>query len=244
MARHDGRRNDELRPVSIETGFLENAEGSALVKFGTTWVLCAVSMEDRVPQFLRGSGSGWVTAEYGMLPRSTNTRTEREAARGRQSGRSMEIQRLIGRALRSVTNLELLGERNFTVDCDVLKADGGTRTASITGSCVALAQALNRLVSDGIVGSVPMSGLVGAVSVGVVDGLAVLDLDYPEDSSAEVDFNLVMTDDGRFVEVQGTAEGKAFDRTMMDQLVDVGAAGIRQLNEIQRSALAGLGIEL
>ena len=244
MTRHDGRRPDQLRPVSIDTNFLEHAEGSALVKFGNTWVLCAVSMEDRVPQFLRGTGSGWVTAEYGMLPRSTNTRTDREAARGRQSGRSMEIQRLIGRALRSVTNLELLGERNFTVDCDVLKADGGTRTASITGSCVALAQALNRLVADGIVGSLPMTGLVGAVSVGVVEGQALLDLDYPEDSSAEVDFNLVMTDDGRFVEVQGTAEGRAFDRAMMDQLVDLGAAGIRRLNEIQRAALAGLGVEL
>ena len=244
MTRHDGRRPDQLRPVSIDTNFLEHAEGSALVKFGNTWVICAVSMEDRVPQFLRGTGSGWVTAEYGMLPRSTNTRTDREAARGRQSGRSMEIQRLIGRALRSVTNLELLGERNFTVDCDVLKADGGTRTASITGSCVALAQALNRLVADGIVGSLPMTGLVGAVSVGVVEGQALLDLDYPEDSSAEVDFNLVMTDDGRFVEVQGTAEGRAFDRAMMDQLVDLGAAGIRRLNEIQRAALAGLGVEL
>src|SRR3990172_1588762 len=221
MTRHDGRRPDQLRPVSIDTNFLEHAEGSALVKFGNTWVLCAVSMEDRVPQFLRGTGSGWVTAEYGMLPRSTNTRTDREAARGRQSGRSMEIQRIIGRALRSVTNLELLGERNFTVDCDVLKADGGTRTASITGSCVALAQALNRLVADGIVGSLPMTGLVGAVSVGVVEGQALLDLDYPEDSSAEVDFNLVMTDDGRFVEVQGTAEGRAFDRAMMDQLLDL-----------------------
>ena len=153
-----------------------------MVRFGDTWVLCAVSMEDRVPAFLRGTGGGWVTAEYGMLPRSTNTRTEREASRGRQSGRSQEIQRLIGRALRSVTKLDLLGERNFTVDCDVIKADGGTRTASITGSCVALAQALNRLVTAGIVGSVPMSGLVGAVSVGVVEGEALLDLDYPEDS--------------------------------------------------------------
>jgi len=244
MPRHDGRRPDELRPVTIETNFLAHAEGSALVKFGETWVICAVSMEDRVPGFLRGTGSGWVTAEYGMLPRSTNTRTDREAARGRQSGRSMEIQRLIGRALRSVTNLELLGERNFTVDCDVLKADGGTRTASITGSCVALAQALNHLVVDGIVASLPMTGLVGAVSVGVVGGQPLLDLDYPEDSTAEVDFNLVMTDDGRFVEVQGTAEGQAFDRVMMDQLIDRGAAGIRQLNEVQRVALAGLGIEL
>ncbi len=215
-----------------------------MVKFGNTWVLCAVSMEDRVPQFLRGTGGGWVTAEYGMLPRSTNTRTDREAARGKQSGRSQEIQRLIGRALRSVTNLDLLGERNFIVDCDVIKADGGTRTASITGACVALAQALNRLVTDGIVGALPMNGLVGAVSVGVVDGRALLDLDYPEDSSAEVDFNVVMTDAGRFVELQGTAEGAAFERSMMDQLIDLGSAGIRQLNVAQRTALTQLGVEL
>lgn len=244
LTRHDGRRPDELRPVSLEMGYLPHAEGSALVKFGNTWVLCAVSMEDRVPGFLRGTGSGWVTSEYGMLPRSTNTRTEREAARGRQSGRSQEIQRLIGRALRSVTDLDLLGERNFIVDCDVIKADGGTRTASITGSCVALAQALQRLVADGIVASLPMSGLVGAVSAGVVEGDPVLDLDYPEDSSAEVDFNVVMTDDGRFVEVQGTAEGKAFDRAMMDRLIDLAAGGIRHLNEIQRAELAKLGVEI
>ena len=215
-----------------------------MVKFGETWVLCAVSMEERVPQFLRGTGGGWVTAEYGMLPRSTNTRTDREAARGKQSGRSQEIQRLIGRSLRSVAKLDLLGERNFIVDCDVIKADGGTRTASITGACVALAQAFQRLVKDGVVASVPLSGLVGAVSVGVVEGQALLDLDYPEDSSAEVDFNLVMTDAGAFVEVQGTAEGPAFERAMMDALIDLGAGGIRRLNEVQRAALTQLGIEL
>jgi ribonuclease PH len=243
MRRHDGRRSDQLRPVSIEPNFLQQAEGSALVKFGETWVICAVSMEDRVPGFLRGSSSGWVTAEYGMLPRSTNTRTEREASRGRQSGRSMEIQRLIGRALRSVVNLGLLGERTFTVDCDVLKADGGTRTASITGSCVALAQAVNRLVRDGALASLPMTSLVAAVSVGVVEGEAVLDLDYPEDSSAEVDFNVVMTGAGHFVEVQGTAEGEPFDRAMMDSLVDVASQGIRELNGIQRAVLKDLGIE-
>ncbi len=243
MMRHDGRRHDELRGVSIEPDYLPHAEGSALVKFGDTWVLCAVSMEDRVPQFLRGTGGGWVTAEYGMLPRSTNTRTDREAARGKQSGRSQEIQRLIGRSLRSVTNLDLLGERNFIVDCDVIKADGGTRTASITGSCVALAQAFQRLVKDGVVGAVPLSSLVGAVSVGVVEGEALLDLDYVEDSSADVDFNLVMTGTGAFVEVQGTAEGPAFDRAMMDRLVDLGAAGIQQLNEVQRASLAQLGVE-
>ncbi len=244
MPRHDGRRQDQLRPVSIEPDYLDHAEGSAMIRFGNTWVLCTVSMEDRVPPFLRGTGGGWVTAEYGMLPRSTNTRTDREAARGRQSGRSQEIQRLIGRALRSVTNLDLLGERSFLVDCDVIRADGGTRTASITGSCVALAQALHRLVKDGVVASLPMSGLVGAVSVGVVEAQGALDLDYPEDSSAEVDFNVVMTDDGRFVEVQGTAEGAAFDRAMMDRLIDLAAGGIRDLNVEQRKALAQVGVEL
>ncbi len=242
MPRHDGRRPDELRPVSIEPGYLAQAEGSAMVRFGNTWVLCAVSMEERVPQFLRGTGGGWVTAEYGMLPRSTNTRGEREAVRGRQSGRSQEIQRLIGRALRSVTNLDVLGERNFIVDCDVIQADGGTRTASITGACVALAQALQRLVAGGVVASLPMSGLVGAVSVGVVEAQAVLDLDYVEDSAAEVDFNVVMTDAGHFVELQGTAEGRPFDRDMVDRLIDLGAAGIHELHVAQRRALDQLGI--
>lgn len=242
--RRDGRRPDELRPVSIEPGYLDNAEGSAMVRFGGTWVICTVSVEERVPPFLRGTGGGWVTAEYGMLPRSTNTRNEREAARGRQSGRSQEIQRLIGRALRSVTNLDLLGERSFLVDCDVLRADGGTRTAAITGSCVALAQALGGVVRQGTLSSLPMSGLVAAVSAGVVEGQALLDLDYSEDSAAEVDFNVVMTDDGRLVEVQGTAEGAAFDRAMMDRLVDLSADGIRRLNEIQRAALGRAGVEL
>jgi ribonuclease PH len=244
MERHDGRKADQLRPVSIEPGYLSNAEGSAMVRFGDTWVICTVSVEDRVPQFLRGTGGGWVTAEYGMLPRSTNTRTDREAARGRQSGRSMEIQRLIGRALRSVTNLDLLGERSFLVDCDVIKADGGTRTASITGSCVALAQALNTLVTGGVVASLPMTGLVGAVSVGLHEGQALLDLDYKEDSTAGVDFNVVMTDDGRFVEVQGTAEGAAFDRASMDRLIDLAAAGIRELNAHQRGALGQIGVQI
>jgi ribonuclease PH len=230
--------------VSIEPGFMPQAEGSALVKFGETWVVCTVSMEDRVPQFLRGTGSGWVTAEYGMLPRSTNTRSEREAARGRQSGRSQEIQRLIGRALRSVTKLDLLGERNFIVDCDVLKADGGTRTAAITGSCVALGQALDKLVKGGVVSAVPMNGLVAAVSVGVVGVEPVLDLDYVEDSSAEVDFNVVMTEGGAFVEVQGTAEGEPFDRAMMDRLVDLAAKGITELNTLQRDALRAIAVEL
>jgi ribonuclease PH len=244
VIRNDGRRPDQLRPVTIEPNFLTNAEGSALVKFGDTWVVCTASIEDRVPPFLRGVGTGWVTAEYGMLPRSTNTRTEREATRGRQSGRSQEIQRLIGRALRSVTNMDLIGERTITIDCDVLKADGGTRTAAITGSCVALAQALQKLVADGVAASIPMTDLVAAVSCGVVEGVALLDLNYPEDAAAEVDFNVVMTGAGRFVEVQGTAEGPAFERQMMDQLIDLAAAGIQQLNQIQRTALAILGIEI
>ena len=238
MQRHDGRAPDELREITIEPDYLTHAEGSAMVKFGNTWVLCAVSMEDRVPAFLRGTGGGWVTAEYGMLPRSTNTRTEREAARGKQSGRSQEIQRLIGRALRSVTNLDLLGERNFIIDCDVIKADGGTRTAAITGACVALAQALNVLVKDGIVGALPMSGLVAGVSVGVVDGRALLDLDYPEDSGCDTDMNVVMTDAGTFVEVQGTAEGAAFGRPAMNALLDLAQGGIAELIRLQKSALA------
>ena len=242
--RLNGRAPDELRPIRFTRRYTRHAEGSVLVEFGETRVLCTATIEAGVPAFLRGSGQGWVTAEYGMLPRSTNTRTEREASRGKQSGRSQEIQRLIGRSLRSVTNLDLLGERNFIVDCDVIKADGGTRTASITGACVALAQALNRLVKDGVVASLPMNGLVGAVSVGVVEGQALLDLNYPEDSSAEVDFNVVMTDDGRFVELQGTAEGRAFERTMMDRLIDLGAAGVRELNAAQRVALASLGVTM
>jgi ribonuclease PH len=230
--------------VSIEPGFLSHAEGSAMVRFGETWVLCTVSLEERVPQFLRGTGGGWVTAEYGMLPRATNTRGEREATRGRQSGRSQEIQRLIGRSLRSVTDLDLLGERSFLVDCDVIKADGGTRTAAITGACVALVQALSVLVKQGIVSALPMSGLVGAVSVGVVEGEALLDLNYVEDSAAEVDFNVVMTDGGRFIELQGTAEGPPFERSMMDRLIDLGAKGIGELNAAQRTAIGQLGIEL
>ena len=242
--RADGRLAEQLRPTRITPNYLIHAEGSVLIEAGKTKVICTASVEDRVPPFRRNSGKGWVTAEYGMLPRATNTRNEREAARGRQSGRSMEIQRLIGRALRSVTNLDLLGERSFLVDCDVIKADGGTRTAAITGSCVALAQAMGVLVKQGAVASVPMSGLVGAVSVGLVDGQSLLDLDYSEDSSAQVDFNVVMTDDGRFVEVQGTAEGAAFARDEMDRLVDLAAAGIRQLNEMQRAALASIGVQL
>ena len=238
MTRSDGRKADELRPVRIETGYLPWAEGSAMIELGGTQVLCAVSVENRQPGFLRGTRSGWVTAEYGMLPRSTKERTGREAAAGRPSGRTQEIQRLIGRSLRAVTNLDLLGERTFTIDCDVIKADGGTRTAAITGSYVALYQALEGLVEQGKLSSVPMSTAVAATSVGIVEGAPMLDLCYEEDVGADVDFNVVMTGDGRYVEVQGTAEHEAFAREEMDKLLSLAEAGIRQLLEAQQAALA------
>ncbi len=241
MERIDGRRPDQLRPVAIATGYLPWAEGSALIDLGGTQVLCAVTVEDRVPAFLRGSGSGWVTAEYGMLPRSTKERTGREAAAGRPSGRSQEIQRLIGRALRAVTDLDILGERTFTLDCDVLKADGGTRTAAITGAYVALHLALQTLVEAGKLSSVPMATAVAATSVGIVEGTALLDLCYEEDAKASVDFNVVMTGDGRFVEVQGTAEGQPFSREEMEGILGLAEGGIRELLEAQTRALKGGG---
>jgi ribonuclease PH len=238
MTRIDGRRPDELRPVRIQTGYLPWAEGSVLIELGETQVLCAVSVEARLPQFLRGTGSGWVTAEYGMLPRSTKERTQREASAGRPSGRSQEIQRLIGRALRAVTNLDILGERTFTVDCDVIKADGGTRTAAITGAYVALHLALEKLVAARELSSVPLTTAVGATSVGIVEGVPLLDLCYEEDARAEVDFNVVMTGDGRFVEVQGTAEQQPFARQEMERLLSLAEAGIQQLLSLQQQALA------
>jgi ribonuclease PH len=237
MTRLDGRKADELRPVRITTGYLPWAEGSALIDLGGTQVLCAASIEARKPAFLRGTGSGWVTAEYGMLPRSTKERTPREAAAGRPSGRTQEIQRLIGRTLRAVTNLEIMGERTITVDCDVLKADGGTRTAAITGSYVAVHQAFEQLVARGDLSSVPMTAAVAATSAGIVDGVPLLDLCYEEDVRAEVDFNVVMTDDERFVEVQGTAEHAPFSRAQMDELLALASNGIRQLLAIQQEAL-------
>jgi ribonuclease PH len=237
MPRIDGRASDELRPVRITTSYLPWAEGSVMIELGNTQVLCAVSVEARQPQFLRGTGSGWVTAEYGMLPRSTVERTGREAAAGRQSGRSQEIQRLIGRALRAVTDLDILGERTFTIDCDVIKADGGTRTAAITGAYVALHQAFEKLVAEGSLTSVPMSTAVAATSAGVVEGVPLLDLCYEEDAKAGVDFNVIMTGDGRFVEVQGTAEDQPFPRDEMDQLLGLADKGIRELLEAQREAL-------
>jgi ribonuclease PH len=242
--RKDGRRPNEMRPVRITGGYLAHAEGSALIELGNTVVLCAVSIEDRLPQFLRGTGSGWITAEYGMLPRSTATRTPREAVTGRQAGRTQEIQRLIGRSLRAVTNLDLLGERTLTVDCDVIQADGSTRTAAITGSYVALCQALGTLVAKGELSSLPVKGAVAAASVGLVESVPLLDLCYEEDSQAQVDFNVVMTDDGRFVEVQGTAEGNPFSRDLMDELLALAREGIEGLFETQKLALGKIGISL
>ena len=238
--RPDGRAPGELRPVSLEHRFAQHAEGVALISFGATQVLCTASVEDSVPPFLRGKGRGWVTAEYGMLPRSTHTRMPREAAKGRQSGRTQEIQRLIGRSLRAITDLQALGERTITLDCDVLQADGGTRTASITGAYVALSMACRALTAKGTLRNFPLHGQVAAISVGIVGGTPVLDLNYAEDSEAETDMNVVMTDGGAFVEVQGTAEGHAFRRHELDALLDLAASGIAELFKHQTAALAQL----
>ncbi|MDA8207560.1 MAG: ribonuclease PH [Actinomycetota bacterium] len=236
--RHDGRGLDELRPALIERDFTEMALGSALVTMGRTKVLCTASMEDRGPAWLRGTGKGWVTAEYSLLPGSTTERTSREAARGRQSGRTLEIQRLIGRSLRTVVDLGALPETQIVVDCDVIQADGGTRTASIVGGYVALADALVRLAKAGKAGSRALTGQCAAVSVGIVNGYPMLDLDYVEDSGAEVDMNVVMAADGRFVEVQGTAEGESFDRGQLDELLSLAEHGIAYLLDLQAATLA------
>ncbi|CAN5754052.1 ribonuclease PH [soil metagenome] len=235
--RHDGRSPNELRPVSFELDVQRFAEGSVMVNFGNTQVLCSASVQPDVPRWLRGSGGGWVTAEYAMLPRATAERTRREVTSGRPRGRTQEIQRLIGRALRSVIDLEALGERAIVVDCDVLVADGGTRTASITGGWVALSLALDSLVADGKLEAVPMLEPLAAVSVGIVDDVSVLDLDYPEDVGAQVDMNVVATADGRIVEVQGTAEGAPFSREQLDELLDLALVGCRQLTLAQAAAL-------
>ncbi|MDR0439647.1 MAG: ribonuclease PH [Candidatus Accumulibacter sp.] len=232
------RQPGQLREVRIVRRFVCHAEGSALIEMGNTRVLCTASVEDSVPSFLRGQGRGWVTAEYGMLPRSTHTRTAREAAKGRQSGRTQEIQRLIGRSLRAVTDLAALGERQITLDCDVLQADGGTRCASITGAWLALNDACAGLVAQGKLAANPLRDHVAAVSVGICDGQPVLDLDYPEDSACDTDMNVVMTGTGGIVEVQGTAEGEPFTRAQMNQLIDLAEAGIRQLVAFQKAALA------
>jgi ribonuclease PH len=237
--RTDQRRTNQMRPVRITTNYLMTAEGSALIEVGHTRVLCAASVEETVPQFLRGSGRGWVTAEYSMLPRATATRTPREVAKGRPSGRTLEIQRLIGRSLRSVVDTAALADRTVIVDCDVLQADGGTRTASITGAYVALMLALQKLVKYGNMKSLPVTQPVAATSVGILAGTPILDLCYEEDSAAEVDMNVVMTGSGRFVELQATAEKTPFDDTQLAQMVALARSGIAELFEIQKAALAG-----
>ncbi len=238
MNRPSGRANNELRPVTLTRNYTKHAEGSVLVEFGDTKVLCTATVEERVPGFLRGKGSGWITAEYGMLPRSTGSRMRREAASGKQGGRTVEIQRLIGRSLRAAVDLEALGEVSITIDCDVIQADGGTRTASITGACVALVDALNGLVAAGKLKKSPLIHMIGAVSVGIYEGEVVLDLDYPEDSVAETDMNVIMTSAGGFIEVQGTAEGAPFSGEELTQLLASAKAGIEQLFVLQQQALS------
>ncbi|HET7562367.1 MAG TPA: ribonuclease PH [Rhodanobacteraceae bacterium] len=238
FTRPSGRAPDQLRPITIERGFTKHAEGSVLISCGETRVLCTASVEERVPAWLRGKGEGWVTAEYGMLPRATTDRTQREAARGGQGGRTMEIQRLIGRSLRACVDRAALGERVITLDCDVLQADGGTRTASITGAYVALTDAMNVLMKRGALKRNPIHGAVAAVSVGIYQGTPVLDLDYAEDSNCDTDMNVVMNDGGGFIEVQGTAEGHAFRREELDALLALAQKGIDELVAAQREALA------
>jgi len=238
MSRNDGRCSDDLRPITITRNFIKHAEGSVLIEFGDTRVICTASVEESVPPFLRGKGTGWVTAEYSMLPRATHTRSAREASKGKQSGRTLEIQRLIGRSLRAVVDLDRLGERSIHIDCDVIQADGGTRTASITGAYVALIDALTTLRNRGQISLIPVRESVAAVSVGIVGGQVLLDLNYPEDSTAEVDMNFVMTSSDRFVEVQGTAEAEPFTIEQMDAMRSVAMTGIRRLFAIQQEALA------
>jgi|TARA_R110000787_G_scaffold40444_1_gene100509 ribonuclease PH len=233
--RPSGRKLDEMRAVSVETGFTKHAEGSALIKVGDTHVLCTATIEDRVPPFIKGSGLGWVTAEYGMLPRATNTRMRRESAMGKQGGRTIEIQRLIGRALRAGVDRSALGERQITVDCDVLQADGGTRCASITGGWIALRLAVNKLIKSGVVTSDPLVDPVAAISCGIYAGQPLLDLDYPEDSEAGVDGNFIMTGSGKLIEVQMSAEGSTYSRDQMNNLMDLAEKGISELVEIQKA---------
>ena len=238
MTRPNDRAPDALRPVQLTRGYTKHAEGSVLIAFGDTKVLCTASVEERVPPHKKGSGEGWVTAEYGMLPRATHTRSAREAAKGKQTGRTQEIQRLIGRSLRSVFDLKKLGERTITIDCDVLQADGGTRTAAITGAFVAAHDAVATLLAQGLIADTPIRDHVAAISVGLLDGVALLDLEYVEDSACDTDMNVVMTGSGGFVEVQGTAEGTPFSRAEMDTLIALADAGIRDLVALQRQALA------
>ena len=233
-----GRNASEVRPVTLTRHYTKHAEGSVLVEFGETKVLCTATVEEGVPRFLKGKGQGWITAEYGMLPRSTHSRMAREAAKGKQGGRTLEIQRLIARSLRAAVDLDALGEFTITLDCDVIQADGGTRTASITGACVALADALNALVAAGKLKASPLKGMVAAISVGIVGGEALCDLEYVEDSAADTDMNVVMTEDGRMIEVQGTAEGEPFSHEELLQLLALARGGIEQLIQAQKAALA------
>ena len=236
--RSDGRRADEARPLIITPGFLPTAEGSALIEVGHTKIVCAASLEQTVPAFLRGTGKGWITAEYAMLPRSTSTRTPREVSRGRVGGRTSEIQRLIGRCLRSVTDLDSLGERTIYIDCDVIQADGGTRTASITGGWVALALALKQMVEFKMISAMPLERYLASTSVGIVDGVPLLDLCYEEDSRADVDMNVAMTSEGEYVEVQATAEGKVFPKDQLTELLNLAASGIEELIKAQREVIS------
>lgn len=238
MQRPSGRKNDDLREVRITRNYTKHAEGSVLIEFGDTKVICTASVETKVPSFLRGQGQGWITAEYGMLPRSTGSRMNREAARGKQGGRTVEIQRLIGRSLRAAVDLEALGENTIKIDCDVIQADGGTRTASITGACVALADAINYLKAEGKVSGEPLKRMIAAISVGIYEGEAVLDLDYPEDSNAETDMNMVMADDGGMIEIQGTAEGEPFTEAQFAAMLVLAKKGISEINELQKASLA------
>ncbi|MEQ6886719.1 ribonuclease PH [Salicola sp. Rm-C-2C1-2] len=237
--RPSGRNPDQLRNIRLTRHYNKHAEGAVLAEFGDTQVICTASVENKVPPFLKGQGQGWVTAEYGMLPRSTGDRMGREASRGKQGGRTIEIQRLIGRSLRAAVDLEALGEHSIVIDCDVIQADGGTRTAAITGGCVALVDALNTLVANGRLSRSPLKQMVGAISVGVYDGTPVLDLDYPEDSTAETDMNVIMTDKGGFIEIQGTAEGEAFEQQELDSMLGLARKGINELFEAQKTVLAG-----
>ncbi|MDD5496757.1 MAG: ribonuclease PH [Candidatus Omnitrophica bacterium] len=237
MERKSGRKADELRKIKVAKNCLEYAEGSCLIEFGDTKVIVTASVEESVPSFLRGKGSGWVTAEYGMIPRSCKTRVPREVAKGRPGGRTHEIQRLIGRSMRSVVDMTKIGERTIWLDCDVIQADGGTRCASITGSFIALALAMAKMKKEGLIEEISISDYVGAISVGILDGTPVLDLDYDEDSTAEVDMNIVMTGKGRFIEIQGTAEKEPFDRKDLDILMSLGAKGIKRLVEMEKKAL-------
>jgi len=241
MKRSDGRGVDALRPVKITRNYLKYAEGSVLIEMGNTKVICTASVEERVPPFLRNTGKGWVTAEYSMLPRSTHTRTARDSSTGRGSGRALEIQRLIGRSLRSVTDLNGFGERTIWVDCDVIQADGGTRTASITGSYVALVDAFRKMIKNGVIEEIPIKDSVAAISVGKVEGGLLLDLNYEEDFKAEVDMNVVMTGNGKFVEIQGTGEEAVFTKKEMDELIKTAQKGIRELTKIQRKTIEGKG---